>query len=69
MSGPSKPVPLDQDPSGWITDGQETVGLLFDTGDGIVATLANRMAIGIFKDEKEARRAIHEALCERQAAA
>jgi hypothetical protein len=61
MSALRKPVPLSRDPSGWITDGQETVGLLFDGPGGTVATLSDRLPLGIFKDRKEARSAIHEA--------
>jgi hypothetical protein len=58
--------PIIHDPDGWISDGRETVG---DAGDRIVPTLTDRLPIGIFKYEKEARRAIHETLRMRRAAA
>jgi hypothetical protein len=69
VSAGRKPIPLHQDPSSWITNERETVGLLFDACDGIVATLADRRPVGTFKDWKEARSGIHEALGERQVVA
>jgi len=60
----TKPIPLSREPSGYITDGRLTVGLIFDTADGVVATLNDRMPIGTFKDWKDARRAIHDARTE-----
>ena len=57
----AKPIPLSREPSGYITDGRLTIGLIFDSAAGTVATLNDRMPIGTFKDWREARHAIHEA--------
>ena len=54
-------VTINREPSGYICDGRELVGYLFDTSAGTVATLADRVPFGTFPDWKAARAAISEA--------
>lgn len=53
---------INRDPAGYIYDGRELVGFLFDTAAGTVATLPDRLPLGTFSDWKAARAAIREAL-------
>lgn len=59
----TKKRPLTGEPSCSVTDGRETIGLIFDRGQGCIATLSDRVPLGRCKDWKEARQTIHEARC------
>jgi hypothetical protein len=61
MTQPRKPIPLSREPSGAIYDGRLLLGFVFDAANGTIATLPDRKPIGVFKDWREARAAIHEA--------
>jgi hypothetical protein len=61
MTEPRKAIPLSREPSGAIYDGRMLLGFVFDAANGTIATLPDRMPIGVFKDWREARTAIHEA--------
>lgn len=60
MTGSPKPIPASREPSGTVYDGRHLLGLIFDSADGTVATLPDRVPLGTFKDWGEARSAIHE---------